>query len=324
MRRDDQREGHGDELDDDLSAVGDQLRDALIARAGEEPRRTSDAWGVIEQARAGRGRWAQQGVRPIQLLAAAAVLVVVLASATVLMRRDETGLRYGDPPTSIASPATETMVQRTDASVPGPILGSGSTSTSSSSPVSSSTTVASRRESTTTIPDTTPPVAPSSTQPPPNATFELRGNGVGVAVFGADDEATIAAVVASLGTPTEDGGYTGPGFWQFRTRLVRWSNVSLLFAERDGRRELAAWTYDSQYGTEARPLPNNLRLGISAAELQTLAPQPVSAGGLEGSTGLCFPDGGAKICAALDPPWQRAGVPDSGTVVSYSAGLLTY
>lgn len=307
------------DLPDDLAALGEQLHDALVARAGDDPP-AGTAWVAIEAER-GRRRFR---VRPIQLLAAAAVVVLVAISAVVLLRRDEVGVTDVAGSTVPAPTTSIVIVPGTDVGTTGPtppetIPDDTVTlpSTTSSSP--SSTTTSTSRPTTTTSSTTTPPTAPSTTVPVP--TIELRGDGVGVAKFGDGDEATVAAVRAVLGPPTEDTGWGQSGIFQYNTRHVRFGNLTLDFADEGGPRHFAGWQYDSIHGNQQYPLPNGLTLGMSAAQVNARAPQPVTAGSLEGSTGSCFVDHGTKICAAFDPAWQKPGLPTSGTVVVYVAGI---
>ena len=309
--------GKGD--DGELVAIADQLREALVARAGDDPSMLA-AWSATAQARSDAERRSPR-VRPIQVLAAAAVVIVAVAVG-VKLRGTSPEIQDVEVPAasgSAGSTAGQAPRVSTVDSAEGSMSGSSSTVTVPATlgqPVPSSTKV------TTSGPPPSGPTTTDTTVTPPTQTLALRGDGVGVAKFGDNDEMAIVAVSASLGQPSEDHGYSGPGLWAFRTRGVRWGNLTLIFAERNGGRDFAGWSYDSQFGQQVLPLPNSLTLGLSVSALVAEAPQPLRAGDLEGSTGLCFEDSASKICAVLDPPWQKPGTPDSGTVVAYVAGLL--
>lgn len=92
-------------------------------------------------------------------------------------------------------------------------------------PVPTSEATTTTPEAATTVPDiatttTTAPVATSDR-------LELRGDGIGVASFGDDDETVIAAVTAVLGEPWFDSGYVPSGLAEYcgrlgLSRIVRW------------------------------------------------------------------------------------------------------
>src|SRR5262249_51503706 len=144
-------------------------------------------------------------------------------------------------------------------------------STSTTAPIATTSTT--NRPAPTTTAAVTTTVAPTTTAAP--KPFVLRGNGVGVADFGDDETTSVAAITAAIGPPDEDSGYTGPGYYQFRTRLVRWKNLSVEFAERNGGHELAGWRFDNLHDLGSFPLQNGLTVNMSAEDYQRTAPQPL-------------------------------------------------
>jgi hypothetical protein len=319
--------------DDDHVAVVALLTEALRDRADAGPPVERDAaWQQIAEGRGGTGR---RTTRLGPLLAVAAATALIVAASALIVTRH----RGADPELGTFSPSTATVPPTTGApgtvpsatTRPAPAGPPGAPEPVPSSkppapvpapvPTSSATTA-------TTAPSGPPdPVAPSPAGPtsttapaPPAASVPLHGGGLGTATFGQEADAALATLEATLGAPDGDTGWQAPGLWPFPVRAVNWTSLEVLFADRDGQQSLAGWVYRSP-AVWPFPLRSGLTLGLSVEQLESQAPQPLTARGLQGSTGLCFEDGGT-VCATLDPPWQRSGRPDQGTVNAYAAGLV--
>jgi hypothetical protein len=156
----------------------------------------------------------------------AAVLLIILAA--FFLTRDS-GDEVAAPATTI--PPTTTVPETTTTTV----------APTTTVPETTTTTVA----PTTTVPETTTTtVAPTTTVPEPTtvppapATVEFTNQGIYAGetwiYFGFDDEATISAVTAVLGTPTFDSGWEEAFLCPPpERRTVRWDDLWLLFTTAD-------------------------------------------------------------------------------------------
>jgi hypothetical protein len=162
---------------------------------------------------------------------------------------------------------------------------------------------------TTGVVDTEPPVETTTTTtlPPATTTTEplaiqellLRGDGIGLARFGAAPEGVIEYVTSILGGNTADTGWVDP--YTFAdcspatvARRVDWGVLSLLFSDlssyADGRRHFIGWEYGrvGQIGDEPSGLrtPGGTTLGSRVVDLLADFPE---AGVNEGEADLNIP-----------------------------------
>jgi hypothetical protein len=164
-------------------------------------------------------------------IAVAVALVLIAAIAIIAARSDDNDV--------ITAPTTSSTTS--------------STSSSTTTTVAPSTT---RAPSTTSAPTSAPTtaVAPSSTASPA-ASVQLRPDGLGVATFGDDMDATIAALTAKLGAPT-DPGTVAPGQCSPRLqRTVGWNNLQVGFAKPDTGDKLLFEGFIYGHTDETLPTP---------------------------------------------------------------------
>ncbi|MDQ3469511.1 MAG: hypothetical protein M3487_07070 [Actinomycetota bacterium] len=165
------------------------------------------------------------------------------------------------------------------------------TSAASSAPVTSSSP--STAAAPTTDPATTaaPPTTATPTTVAP-VTLTLQRDGLAVAAFGTDADATVAAVTAALGAPTEDTGWVDPLTISTcagtELRRVSWGVLSLLFGDPAGAgaRVFFAYSYGDVSGLGGQPAglvtPEGLGLGTPVVDLRTAYPAVTINAGEEG------------------------------------------
>lgn len=231
--------------------------------------------------------WSRNGRsgRPMQV--GAIVLAAGLALAGAGCSKDEA------PPVSTgsatSSPATSAPGSSTTAAP-------GSTAGPATSASSTTSTTATTSTSSTTAPTTTGPGAPAG--------LILRGDGLGIVAFGTPEAAAESALRAALGDPADDSGWMGPDA-AFPGRVVTWPGLVALFHEGSGGRVFDGWISPVVPG-ESGPMyatGQGLARGMSYDDMVGLVGGlGFSREGFEGSTGICYPDHGATVCAVFDPP----------------------
>lgn len=147
-------------------------------------------------------------------------------------------------------------------------------STSSSGPTTSSTVV-----------DSSTTIAAVATTLPVGASINLREDGVGDALFGAEPEGVISYLKGLLGAPSSDTGWvsapqrTCPGT---EVRSVSWGDLGLLFGDQSlvssDRRHFFEWSYGPPAGEVITPLgmttpqPTRIGIGSTVSQLRTAYP----------------------------------------------------
>ncbi|CAN5857364.1 hypothetical protein BH24ACT6_BH24ACT6_10310 [soil metagenome] len=175
-------------------------------------------------------------------------------------------------------------------------------------PTPAPTTVAPTTAAPTTAAPTTvaPTVAPTTASPPttpvqdPTSGVILAADGVGVAAFGDEPDAAVAAVTAILGEPTQDSGWVEPFTISAcpgtEYRRVSWGAFSLQFSDQsskaDGRRHLFGYEYGEVGRTDATPAglvtAEGIGVGSTVAELKSAYPGVSVVAGEEGLSSSSF------------------------------------
>ena len=170
------------------------------------------------------------------------------------------------------------------------------------------TTAAPTTAAPTTVAPTTvaPTVAPTTASPPttpvqdPTSGVILAADGVGVAAFGDEPDAAVAAVTAILGEPTQDSGWVEPFTISAcpgtEYRRVSWGAFSLQFSDQsskaDGRRHLFGFEYGEVGRTDATPAglvtAEGIGVGSTVAELKSVYPGVSVVAGEEGLSSSSF------------------------------------
>ncbi|MBA3802272.1 MAG: hypothetical protein H0X22_05130 [Acidimicrobiia bacterium] len=170
-------------------------------------------------------------------------------------------------------------------------------------PTPAPTTVAPTTAAPTTV---APTVAPTTASPPttpvqdPTSGVILAADGVGVAAFGDELDAAVAAVTAILGEPTQDSGWVEPFTISAcpgtEYRRVSWGAFSLQFSDQsskaDGRRHLFGYEYGEVGRTDATPAglvtAEGIGVGSTVAELKSVYPGVSVVAGEEGLSSSSF------------------------------------
>lgn len=149
----------------------------------------------------------------------------------------------------------------------------------------------------TTLPDTTE-VATTATVPgstlPIAEVVTLDADGIGVAAFGDEPEAVIAAATELLGEPTEDSGWSEPldisSCPGTQVRRVSWGALSLYFGDEStivqGTPHLFSYSYGAAGDLEVEPVglttPEGIGLGATVEYLRAAHPDATVEPGEEG------------------------------------------
>ncbi|MDQ3311932.1 MAG: hypothetical protein M3501_09740 [Actinomycetota bacterium] len=232
---------------------------------------------------------------------AAACTVALLAACSDSGESDETLAPL--PPTTApvtTSPASTTAAPTTAAPTTAP--------PTTLAPTTAPPTPAPTTAAPTTVAPTTaaPTVAPTTAAPPttpvqdPTSGVILAADGVGVASFGDEPDAAIAAVTAILGEPTQDSGWVEPFTISAcpgtEYRRVSWGAFSLQFSDQsskaDGRRHLFGYEYGEVGRTDAQPAglvtAEGIGVGSTVAELKSAYPDVSVVAGEEGLSSSSF------------------------------------
>ena len=150
------------------------------------------------------------------------------------------------------------------------------------------TTTTTAPPTTTTVPPTTTTAPPTTTTVPPTTTtvpapaLVLRGNGLGVADFGADAEQVVATLTDLLGSPTVDPGWEIASDVFCRGTVVRfpqWNDLFLLLTDAatdyaaEGTRHFAFWgAFGEGVATPSGLAPFDSTLGDLEAAVGTVEP----------------------------------------------------
>lgn len=252
------------------------------------------------------GRVARSGRR--SAATGALVVVIGLALLGAGCSKDEappvsTGSSTSSPATSAAGSSTTTAPGTTA----GPATSAPAT-TSTTAPTSSSTTTASTAT-------TTGPGAPAG--------LILRGDGLGLVAFGTPEATAESTLRAALGDPSDDSGWLGPDM-PYPGRVLSWPGLVALFHEGAGGRVFDGWISPVVPG-ETGPMyatGQGLARGLTYGDMEDLVGDlGFSREGFEGSTGICYPDHGATVCAVFDPPIVGDEVPaPTATIAALAAG----
>jgi hypothetical protein len=134
----------------------------------------------------------------------------------------------------------------------------------------------------------------------PTSGVILAADGVGVAAFGDEPDAAVAAVTAILGEPTQDSGWVEPFTISAcpgtEYRRVSWGAFSLQFSDQsskaDGRRHLFGYEYGEVGRTDATPAgivtAEGIGVGSTVAELKSAYPGVSVVAGEEGLSSSSF------------------------------------
>jgi hypothetical protein len=158
------------------------------------------------------------------------------------------------------------------------------TTTEAPPPTEATTTTTTTTTTTsTTTTTTTTTVAPTTTQDP-GLDIDLRIDGIGSALFGAEPEGVIAFLSRLIGPPTADTGYVNPfeigpcGGTQLR--LVSWGVLTLQFGDAsvvtEGPLHFFAYTYGREDSIGGEPVgletPEGITVGSRVVDLRAAYP----------------------------------------------------
>jgi len=227
--------------------------------------------------------------RPVRPLFVACAAVIAIAATSCSDDDDSAASTSAAPVTTVASTAADSTAPTT--TVP-------AESTAAASTAAETTVVAATAVATTEAPPTTatPTTAAAATTAPPTtaAPIELllRRDGLGVAAFGTEADAAVAAMTTALGEPTEDTGWVDPLTISTcagaEVRRVSWGVLSLLFGDQagGGARNFFSYAYGDVAGLGGQPAglltSEGLGLGTPVADLRVAYPAVTLNAGEEG------------------------------------------
>lgn len=197
-------------------------------------------------------------------------------------------------PVPTASPVTTAAAPTVAPTTDSPATSPPTTSPPTTSPPTT--------EPATTLPPTTAAPATTAAAVEPTATpttaaaaeLRLQRDGLGIAAFGTDADAAVAAVTAALGDPSDDSGWVDPITVSTcagpEVRRVSWGTLSLLLGDPAGGdtgvRQFFAYSYGDVAELGAPPAglatPEGLGLGAPVEDLQTVYPDVEVTEGEEG------------------------------------------
>jgi hypothetical protein len=174
---------------------------------------------------------------------------------------------------------------------------------------------------TTAAPPTAAPTTPPSAETGNGGGLRLRTDGIGVAGFGDQPDAVIAAVQAEIGPPTDDSGWVDPftigACPGDRYRQVHWNDLTFDFSDADGRQRFIGYAYGSVSGVGAQPADlttaEGIGVGATVGDLKAAYPDVTT---LPGEEGLFDP----RFATTGGLDGYLTGTEDADVVLSIEAG----